>query len=375
MSNKTLKQIREEIAMSATGVSGGGPIAGLPPDFPPVPKGVKTAGRMLRRRKPLTVSESTIILEAKVGAYSDEHAHARIWNHMTDKGIAHDKEAMQKEYAKAKTNKNHPLHFANAQDHEGFVGGKKTKAHEAAYHTEHENAIHTVHGLATHPDFKKAVKNKHKAQVTGGGKGEISDTWKKYGATKGATSKTDIAIMDPKSKTGEGIRLSMKKGGGSQLMSGGPEENNAVHHHAAKEMLDTHPKYAKMSQKKKDETHSNIMTRVKQAGKHLDAMRTAKTSELQGLKVKAQKILDSVHNDHPELNHFVRKEATTGRGKFVEGSPHAASYIVKSAAGKKGVSIQHVDNMSFEGPRPRAALPKGTTSAGRRSGNVKLDER
>lgn len=321
------------------------------------------------------ISENTILFEAKEGAYSDEHAHARIWNHMTGMGIAHDKEAMQKEYAKAKVNVKHPLHVANAQNHEGFVGGKKTKAHEAAYHSEHENAIHTIHGLATHSDFKKAVKEKHQAQVTGGARGELSDTWKKYGATKGATSKTDIAIMKPNSKTGEGIRLSMKKGGGSQLMSAGPEETNAVHHVAAKEMLDTHPKYAKLPQKKKDEIHANIMSKVKQAGKHLDAMRTAKESELQGLKQKAQKALDTVHNEHPELNHFVRKEATTGRGKFGEGSPHAASYIVKSAAGKKGVSVQDVNKMNFEGPRPRASLPKGTTSAGRRSGNVKLDER
>lgn len=319
--------------------------------------------------------DASILMEAKEGAYSDEHAHARIWNHMTDKGIAHDKDAMQKEFGKAKTDVKHPLHFNNAKDHEGFVGGKKTAAHKAAYHAEHENAIHTVHGLANHPDFKKAVKNKHQAQVTGGGKGEVSDTWKKYGATKGATSKTDIAIMDPKSKNGEGIRLSMKKGGGSQLMSAGPEETNAVHHVAAHEMLNSHPKYAKMSAPKKAEIHAGIMKKVQEAGKHLNAMRTAKDSELQGLKQKAQKALDTVHNEHPDLNHFVRKEATTGRGKFGEGSPYAASYIVKSAAGKKGVSISHVDKVNFEGPRPRASLPKGTTSAGRRSGNVKVDER
>jgi cellobiose-specific phosphotransferase system component IIA len=377
---KRFKEFNEQIAMSV----GGGAIAGMPtaspPEQTPVGAGITTSKRknssiitsLLRRKK---LSEGYLISEAKEGAYSDEHAHARIWNHMTDLGIAHDKEAMQKEYSKAKTNKKHPLHFDNAKDHEGFVGGKKTKAHQAAYHAEHENAIHTIHGLATHPDFKKAVKEKHKAQVTGGARGELSDTWKKYGATKGATSKTDIAIMKPNSKNGEGIRLSMKKGAGSQLMSAGPEETNAVHHVAAKEMLDSHPKYAKLSQKKKDEIHSDIMSKVKQAGKHLDAMRTAKESDLQGLKQKAQKALDSVHDAHPALNHFVRKEATTGRGKFGEKSAHAASYIVKSAAGKKGVSVQDVNKMNFEGPRPRAALPKGETSAGRRSGNVKLDER
>jgi hypothetical protein len=321
------------------------------------------------------LGEESVILEAKVGAYSDEHAHARVWNHMVNLGIAHDKEAMLKEFGKAKTDTSHALHFNNANHEDGFVGGKKTAAHKASYHAEHENAIHTIHALATHPDFKKAIKGKHAAKVTGGGKGEISDTWKKYGATKGATSKTDIAIVNPKSKTGEGIRLSMKKGGGSQLMSGGPEENSAVHHHAANEMLATHPKYAKLPEKKKQQIHASIMSGVNQAGKHLDAMRTAKDSELQSHKQKAQKALDAVHDAHPELNHFVRKEATTGRGKFGKNSPYAASYIVKSAAGKKGVSVQHVDNINFEGPRPRAALPKGMSGGKRRSGNVKLDER
>lgn len=59
---KTFRQHNEEIAMSATGVSGGGPLAGAPPDFPPVPAGVTTAKRkkrspivtdLLRRKKPV----------------------------------------------------------------------------------------------------------------------------------------------------------------------------------------------------------------------------------------------------------------------------------------------------------------------------------
>ena len=33
---KKFKDFKEEVAMSATGVSGGGPLAGAPPDFPPV---------------------------------------------------------------------------------------------------------------------------------------------------------------------------------------------------------------------------------------------------------------------------------------------------------------------------------------------------
>lgn len=46
---KKLKQIKEQMAMSAASP----PIAGLPPDIPPVPAGVTTAGHMLRRSPPV----------------------------------------------------------------------------------------------------------------------------------------------------------------------------------------------------------------------------------------------------------------------------------------------------------------------------------
>jgi hypothetical protein len=323
----------------------------------------------------LNLKSNDLITEAKVGAYSDEHAHARIWNHMTKLGIAHDKKAMMAELKKAKTNKKHPLHFDNAADHEGFVGGKKTASHKAAYHAEHENAIHTIHALATHADFKDAVKNGHIAQVTGGGKGKVSSLWEKYGATKGATSKTDIAIMHPNAKTGEGIRISLKKGGGSQLMSAGPEEHNAVHHAAADEMLATHPKYKNLSKQKKASIHAEVMKHIMEAGRVANKARTAKNdSELEVLKVKSQKLVDKAHDAYPELNEFVRKEATTGRAKFGSNSPYAASYIVKSAANKKGVSLNHVDSLNYAGKRVRAAKPKGKTSKGFRSINFKVDE-
>ena len=310
----------------------------------------------------------------KAASYNDEHAHVHIWNHMTDIGIAHDKDAMMRELERIKKDKKHPLHFNNISQ-EGFTGGRRTEAHKASYHEELENAIHTVHGFANHPDFKNAVTNRHRARVTGGGRGEVSEIWKQYGATKGATSKTDIAIENPNSKGTKGIKISLKKGAGSQLMSAGPEENNAVHHVAADDMLANHPNYSKLSQEQKKKIHADIMSHVKESGRHLDNMRTAKESELPELRKKAQAAMDRVHKKYPELNNFVRKEATTGRGKFGANSPYAASYIVKSASGKKGVSIKHVDKMEYDGPKPRASLPKGMSGGSRRSGNMKLDER
>lgn len=310
------------------------------------------------------------LIEAKSGeSYNDEHAHVHVWNHMVKKGIAHDKDAMLKEIEKAKTDKKHALHFDNAKD-AGFTGGKKTSAAKVSYHKELETAVHTVHALANHPDFKKAVKEKHVAHVMGGERGVVSDTWKKHKAIQGGTSKADIRIENPTSKKGEGLRLSMKKGGGSQLMSGGPEENAATHDHAAREMLSNHPKYKNLPQKKKEEIHAGIMRDMHNVGKHLNAMKTANKEDMQKHRKLGQMHMDSTHDRHPELNHFLRKEATTGEGKFGKGSQHAASYLVKSSSGSKSATVTHVNDYNHEGTRPRIALPKGKN----RSGNVKLDE-
>jgi hypothetical protein len=324
----------------------------------------------LRSGVPIT-EEGIPISEAKSGVtYNDEHAHARIWNHMTGKGIAHDKSAMTAELEKSKNDKTHPLHFNNA-DSEGFTGGKKTKEAEHSFHAEHAAAIHTIHALATHPDFKKAVTEKHQAKVMGGVRGQVSDTWKKYGATKGATSKSDVSIYNPSQKNHAGIKLSLKKGGGSQLMSAGPEETSAVHDHAATEMLNNHPKYKNLPQNKKDEIHSQIMKDMSNVSKHLNAMKTSSREDMVQHRNEAQKSINAAHDRHPELNHYVRKEATTGEGKFGKGSAFAASHLVKSATDSQGAKVSHVEQQNYDGPRPRVALPKGEG----RSGNVKSDEK
>lgn len=311
----------------------------------------------------------------KAASYNDEHAHVHIWNHMTDIGIAHDKDAMMRELERIKKDKKHPLHFNNISQ-EGFTGGRRTEAHKASYHEELENAIHTVHGFANHPDFKNAVTNRHRARVTGGGRGEVSELWKRYGATKGATSKTDIAIENVNSKKARGIKISLKKGAGSQLASAGPEESNAMHHAAADEMLAKHLKYANLSQQEKKRIHSEIMQHSKEISRYSENARDAKSdSELESLKKKAQEASSRIHKKYPEFNSFLRKEAATGRAKFGEHSPNAASYIVKSAAGKKAVSIQHVDKVDWSGPPPRIAKPKGMSGGRMRTLNLKIDER
>lgn len=319
----------------------------------------------------LTFNEHMLLSEsAAKSGYSDEHAFTHVWNHMVNHGLTHDKKAMNAELEKAKTDKTHPLH-PDYISSKGFKGGKKTPEAIADYHRELSDAVHTVHTIANHPHFKKAVEEKHQAEVMGANRGEISSTWKKHGATKGAVSKSDISISKPGSPKGSGLKLSMKKGGGSQLMSAGPEENKAVHDHATRDMLNNHPNYAKKSQKEKDAIHADVMKKMDEVTHHMNAMKTASPEQQQEHKKKAQAALDAVHNAHPHLNAFVRKEATTGHGKFGTDSPHAASYLVKSASNGKPASVQHVDEVDHSGPRLRASLPKGSG----RSGNIKADER
>ena len=293
--------------------------------------------------------------EAKKAAkFNDEHAHAHVWNHMTSKGIAHDKKAMHAELDKAKTDTSHPLHTSNLKS--GWVGKNKDKDHNHA-HNELKTAVHTVHNMMQHDDFKKSAKAGHKMTVAGATSGETSPRWKRFGAHKsGATSKADLHVGPHK--------ISLKKSGGSQLASGGPEETNALHHKAATEMLKTH----KGTAREKASIRKEIMHHSKKAGEALNKMRTA-TSQDEKRKHRdtAQKHLDTIHNKHPELNKHVRKEATTGAGKFGSGSKASASHLIKT--GEKG-SVQHVSHVDYSGKKPRAALPKGKG----RSGNVKLDE-
>ena len=98
--------------------------------------------------------------EAKKAAkFNDEHAHAHVWNHMTSKGIAHDKKAMHAELDKAKTDTSHPLHTSNLKS--GWVGKNKDKDHNHA-HNELKTAVHTVHKMMQHDDFQKSAKAGHK---------------------------------------------------------------------------------------------------------------------------------------------------------------------------------------------------------------------
>lgn len=297
--------------------------------------------------------------------YNDEHATANVWNHLVSIRKPMTSEDISREIERAKSDKSHPLHFDNA-DSSGFSGKKKTEDHRDSYYQELERAGGVFGAMSQHPHFKEAIKNGWRASVAGAGKGNVSNTWLKHNAKEG-TSKADIVISDPRNPSKK-LTVSMKKGEGSQLMSAGPEETKAIHDHAAREMLNTHPAYKKRSKQEKDFIHAHIMKQLDIVSHHLNSMKDASREQQVEHKNHAQEILDNLHAIHPHLNNFIRREATTGRGKFGANSDQAANYLVKSG---KNPKVEHVDDVEYGNCKPRVALPKEHG----RTGNVKADEK
>lgn len=290
-------------------------------------------------------------------SYNDEHATKHVWNRMVGKGIAHSKEKMAADIESAKKNPKHPLSFENAPA-EGFLGKKKTENHRKAYYEELHKATDTVHALSKHPDYATPIKEKHTAKVMGGERGSVSDLWKSHGATdRGGISKADLAI-GPAGEEQKGIKLSLKKGGGSQLASPGPQEASALHDHAATQMLTHHPKYKNLPQQKKREIHKQIMSDVKTMAHHMNEARGKQEEEIRHHIKAASHALNAIHDRHPELNHYLRHEATSGQGKFGKGSAHAAEHIVIGSSKKEEAHVKRVDDVDHSGARPTISKSK-----------------
>lgn len=101
-------------------------------------------------------------------------------------------------------------------------------------------------------------------------------------------------------------------------------------------MLAKEKNYHNYSAKQKQAVHNDIMGHVAKMAHHMNAARGKEGDELKHHIIEANKHLDTIHDAHPKLNHYVRHEATTGQGKFGKGSAHAAQHIV-IGAGKSRV--------------------------------------
>lgn len=259
----------------------------------------------------------------KDGRHNEEHAVKRVWNHFssmdpkTKKG--HDRDSMLAEIDKSEKDESHPLHVKHAEDHEfaGKISGndekqgtsESRKKARSTYYQNMRDAVHTVHALRSHPDFHDHWKDGDSMEHSGKVKPELSKHYKGHGVQgAGATSKGDALIIRSKKGT-KGVKaISFKKTGGSQLMSSSPAEFEAVVSHAMK--------------KAKIHTPENA-ARLSKARKHMDA----------GRHDHAAKIVNKIHDDHPELIHHIVEEAATGNGKFAteEGRATHVAEIGKDA--------------------------------------------
>jgi len=304
---------------------------------------------------------------AKSG-YNDEHAFTHVWNHMVKHGLTHDKDAMNSELEKAKTDPTHDLHHSKIPS-DGFKGSKKSKIFKKSpeaiqdYHRELSDAVHTVHAIAQRPSFKKAISQKYQARVTGKETGKLSDTWKNSGA-KNKTSKADTVLFNPKNPE-EKMSISLKKGD-SQLMSAEPNEFHATYSHALAE-------HAKSDRGFTAQHHRQVMSHVEKIQSNLNAMqRTNDRTELHRLRDEAQQHLDDIHDKHPGLLQHVAHEASTGHGKFGHGETGTATHLITTIAGQAPhIHDTETNKQPIEVGIPRIALPKGSN----RPGNVKLDYR
>jgi hypothetical protein len=330
------------------------------------------------------------------GAYNDEHALRKTWNHF----MVHKKHGaevkrhlaggdhksaldhMKSEVEKAKSDPKHPLSFEKSK--RGYKGGK-TGADKDSYHQELDNAVHGAHTLATKERrTANAAKKGLPMRNTGAGKSSVSKEWEKSGA-KNTTPKRDVEIHDPKNKK-HGIGISMKKPGGSQLMSGGPEETHATVKHASKQL----GREMKKSGKSKEEIETakkDITSKSERASRALKGMERGSRARKDALKKVAQRHYDRMHDAHPGLAKHIGSEASSGTGKFgksVSSGSGQASVVLKGADTRKGVEAKAQDIKrreragGFSG-KMRAAMPKSdkvNPKTGKtRSGNAKLDER
>ena len=331
------------------------------------------------------------------GAYNDEHALRKTWNHF----MVHKKhgaevrkhldagdhqaalEHMKSEAEKAKTDPKHPLSFEKAQ--RGFKGGK-TDADRKSYHQELDNAVEGAHTLATKERrTSNAAKKGLPMKNTGAGKAPVTPSWEKTGA-KNTTPKRDVEIHDPKNPK-HGIGISMKKPGGSQLMSGGPEETHATLVHAAKRHAAELVKSGSHTKEQGSDVVKDITSRSERISWLVKGMEKGSPARKAAIKQAAQRHIDSMHDNHPGLENHIGSEASSGNEKFgkkVSAGSGQASVVLKGADTKKGVQAKAQDIQRRERARGfkgklRAAMPKSdkvNPKTGKtRSGNVKLDER
>jgi hypothetical protein len=299
-------------------------------------------------------------------SYNEEHAIANMWNHSVPHGLHNSVERMHAEIEKAKKDPNHPLSFEKA-GREGFLG-KDKNAHGAkeAYFSQQKTAAHTVHALGKDKDISNKIKSgNHKMSVLGDQLGNLSSTYTGYGVKQGsksATSKSDVKIGSGKGAIG----ASIKKSGGGQLASSGSSEFRGLVHAAANKMLEhghiTHEQHGQML------AHAAKIAEVQAHGK------TAHSEEHDENVKQGQQHLNNLLAVHPKVNEYLRREATTGEGKFDtdQQEPVRPTHLIMHGENASVSNISNSKHDFISKKQPRFAKGKGGTT-GKREYTVRID--
>jgi hypothetical protein len=261
--------------------------------------------------------------------YNDEHAVAHLWNHFTkdekfQKHLAAGEHEdalkhMQSEVKKAKSDKEHPLHFSQAS-HSGFSGGRRTAQHSHSYHQQLSRAVRSTHALAT--SERRAGSSAKKGlpmRVTGEATSPVTKDWTKQTGKKSDAPKTDLEIYDPNNPK-YSVRISKKRASDAQTLSSGPKESNATYRHAAK-ALGKEMRKRGQSKEEVNAMKSSVRSRISKVTRALARMSSSRATpeRKQALKRAAHARLLALHAEHPELAAHVGTESKTGRGKYGRG--------------------------------------------------------
>jgi len=221
-----------------------------------------------------------------------------------------------------------------------IVGGtdKEASANAAKFYPEYGEAA-----LATATSFNKKLKmtTPMKQYGGGGGKANLSESWKAWGGTNG-TPKTDMYIGRQ--------HISLKKFGGSQLMSGGKAETLATLAYAydrAPNKVKTQEMDKAWSAMSKQIESQYMKTQLPTGRKIGDVKKDIKTGKLSSLESASFTTLikNTLQNNNAmtvalnailekdEIKKAVIHEAISGRDKFSTRLARASHMMVFSPAG------------------------------------------
>lgn len=324
-----------------------------------------------------TFSEFLVESERQRGkaTYNDEHAVAHLWNHFTkdekfqkhlaagehDDALSH----MRSEVKKAKSNKEHPLHFSQAS-HSGFSGGRRTQQHSHSYHRQLSKAVRSTHSLATSERrAETSAKKGLPMRVTGSVDAPVTKYWTSQTGKNVDKPKTDLEIYDPNNPK-YSVRISKKQSKTSQTLSSSPKESNATYNQAAK----TLGKEMRKSGKSKEEVEamkSSVGSKISKVTRALGRMSSPRATpkRQQALKRAAHQRLMALHAEHPDIARHVGAEAKTGEGKYGR-SKSARLGLVGNEVQDLTKEVRNVSNPVFI----RASL-----GGGKRAGRLRSSRR